>query len=117
MKETTAGHRRDDVARLRREEEKLRARRVALLKARLERARAEVHHLEVELRHAGVSGEDLGGDRTNWHRIFDELPATLTVTQLHAATGANANPMSSVPNRWLEGARIKRVERGPYSRL
>jgi len=117
MKEANIGHTRDDVARLRREEEKLRARRVALLKARLERARAEVHHLEVELRHAGVSGEDLGGNRTNWNRIFDELPATFTVTQLHAATGANANLMSSVLNRWLKGARIKRVERGTYSKL
>src|SRR5438046_2492597 len=82
------GPTRDDVERLRREEEKLRARRISLLKARLERARAEVRDLEVELRRAGVSGEELGGDRTNWNRIFDELPATFTVTQLHAATGA-----------------------------
>src|SRR5438552_13556978 len=117
MKEANIGHTRDDVARLRREEEKLRARRISLLKARLARARVEVRNLEVELRRAGVSGRELGGDRTNWNRVFDQLPVTFTVAQLQAATGANANLLSSVLNRWLKAGRIKRVERGQYSKL
>ena len=117
MKKSETGPARDDVARLRREEEKLRARRISLLKARLERARAEVRDLEVELRRAGVSGDELGGDRTNWNRVFDQLPATFTVAQLHAATGANANLMSSVLNRWSKAMRIERLERGKYRKL
>src|SRR6266571_1207121 len=107
---------RDELGRLRREEEKLRRRRIALLKARLERARAEVRDLERELRLAGVSAEEMGGERTNWNRVLDQMPATFTVAQLHAATGANQNLMSSVLNRWLKAGRIKRVERGRYSK-
>ena len=76
-----------------------------------------MRNLEVELRRAGVSGRELGGDRTNWNRVFDQLPVTFTVAQLQAATGANANLLSSVLNRWLKAGRIKRVERGQYSKL
>ena len=105
---------RDELGRLRREEEKLRRRRIALLKARLERARAEVRDLERELRLAGVSAEEMGGERTNWNRVLDQMPAAFTVAQLQAATGANQNLMSSVLNRWLKAKRIVRVERGKY---
>jgi len=117
MKRTDPGPTRDDVARLRREEEKLRARRISLLKARLARARAEVRDLEVELRRAGVSGEQLGGDRMNWNRVLDQMPATFTVAHFHAATGANQNLMSSVVNFWLKAMWIERVKRGEYRGL
>ena len=30
----------------------------------------------------------MGGDRTNWSRVLDQMPATFTVAQFHAATGA-----------------------------
>jgi len=105
---------RDELGRLRREEEKLHTRRIALLKSRLERARAGVRELEAELRRAGVSQEDMGGDPTNWSRVLDQMPATFTVAQLHAATGANQNLMSSVLHRWLTAKKVKRVERGRY---
>lgn len=114
MKETNLHPTRDAVGRLRREEQKLRARRISLLKARLERARTEVRNLEAELRRAGVSQADMGGDRTNWSRVLDQMPATFTVAQLQAATGANQNLMSSVLNRWVKAKRIARVERGTY---
>jgi len=108
---------RDELGRLQRHEEKLRRRRIALLKARLERARAEVRDLERELRLAGVSAEEMGGERTNWNRVLDQMPAAFTVAQLQAATGANQNLMSSVLNRWLKAKRIVRVERGKYRKL
>lgn len=104
----------DEPGRLQRREEQLRRRRITLLKVRLERARAEVRDLEKELRLAGVSAEEAGGDRTNWNRVLDRMPATFTIAQLHAATGANQNLMSSVLNRWLKAKRIVRVERGTY---
>ena len=108
---------RDELEQLRRHEQKLHTRRISLLKARLERARAQVRELEKELRLAGVSAEELGGERTNWNRVLDEMPATFTVAQLHAATGANQNLMSSVMNRWLKAKRIERVDRGKYRKL
>ena len=79
--------------------------------------RAEMNSFNFDNRPVRLTRCDLFFNLTNWNRIFDELPATFTVTQLHAATGANANLMSSVLNRWLKGARIKRVERGTYSKL
>ena len=108
---------RDELGRLRRQEEKLRRRRITLLKARLERARAEVRDLEAELRRAGVSGDKLGAARTNWSQVLEQMPATFTVAQLRAATGANQNLMSSVLNRWLKAMRIERVKRGKYRQL
>ena len=73
--------------------------------------------LERELRLAGVSAEEMGGERTNWNRVLDQMPAAFTVAQLQAATGANQNLMSSVLNRWLKAKRIVRVERGKYRKL
>src|SRR5213592_4060095 len=105
MKKTDTGYTRDEVRRLRQEEDNLRTRRVNLLKARLERARAEVRTLEKELRLAGVSAEEMGGDWTNWNRVLEEMPATFTVAQLQATTGAKQNLMSAVLNRWLKAKR------------
>src|SRR2546426_11845248 len=105
---------RDELEQLRRHEQKLHTRRISLLKARLERARAEVRELEKELRLAGVGAKELGGDRTNWGRVLDQMPTTFTVAQLHAATGASQNLTSSVLDRWLKAKRGERVERGKY---
>jgi hypothetical protein len=104
----------ETVGGLRREEQRLRARRIRLLKARLERARAEVRNLEKELRLAGVTAEQMGGDWTNWTRVLDEMPDTFTVAQLQAATGAKQNLMSAVLDRWLKSGRVLRMERGTY---
>ncbi len=114
MKRARTGPGNADVERLRCEEEKLRTRRVRLLRARLARLRAQVLEVEAELRRAGVSGEELGAARTNWSQVLDQMPQAFTVAQLHAATGANQNLMSSVLNRWVKAKRIVRVERGMY---
>jgi len=106
-----------EIARLKTEAERLRQRRVALLRDELTKAMEHVEALRRELRLLGDHQVASLWGKTNWHQIYERLPATFTAKDVAAMTGAAPSLVGTITHRWRRQQRIVAVARGRFRKV
>src|SRR6266852_3877310 len=106
-----------ELARLKTEQERLRQRQIVVLREELTKAMERVEALRRELRLLGDHEVTSFWGKTNWHQIFERLPATFTAKDMAALTGAPPSLVGTITHRWRRQKRIVTVTRGTFRKV
>jgi hypothetical protein len=103
-----------ELERLRAQEERLRQKRILLLRRELARMREAVEALERELRRLGDRQTALSAGRIAWAAVYKRLGETFTTKKLRELTGVAPSLAASVAFAWKKQGWIVTTERGRY---
>jgi|SRR5438094_6378628 len=106
-----------EMARLKTQAERVRQRRIALVRDELTKAMERVEALRRELRLLGDHEVTSFWGKTNWHQIFERLPSTFTAKDIAAMTGAAPSLVGTITHRWRWQKRIVTVARGKFRKV
>ena len=106
-----------EMARLKTQAERVRQRRIALVRDELTKAMERVEALRRELRLLGDHEVTSFWGKTNWHQIYARLPPTFTAKDLAAMTGAPPSLVGTITHRWRRQKRIVALVRGKFKKV
>jgi len=106
-----------ELARIKEEEQRLRRRKVAVLRAQLLKLRTQADAIERELRALGDAEATRSAGRIDWNAIFERLGSTFTAREMAELTGARPRHVAAITHRWRQEKRIVGVGRGTFRKL
>lgn len=106
-----------EVERLKGQEERLRQRRIALLRRELEKATAHVAALRRELRLLGDPHVARTAERIAWSEVYERLGPTFTAREMAEMTGARPSLVGTITHRWRRQGRITSAARGKFRKV
>lgn len=112
-----AGRAEGTLARITAEEERLRRKKVALLRADLAKAQARVDALQRQLRSLGDREATRSAGRIDWTNTFDRLGPTFSAKGLAELTGAGPRHVAVITHRWREDGRIVSTGHGTFRKV
>jgi hypothetical protein len=115
--DTTAERTLSELGRIKRAEERLRRKKIALLRAHLVNLRKQADSIERELRALGDTEATRSAGRIDWTALFERLAATFTARELSDLTGAHPRHVAAITHRWRQEKRITTVGRGTFRKL
>ena len=99
-------------------EEKIRRKRIAVLRRELEKSRQKTRTLEKELRLLGDQEAVAAAGKVRWDDVYAQLGRIFTAKEMGELTGASPNLVGSIVFRWKEQGRVVGTEeRGVYRKL
>src|SRR5262249_36520390 len=99
-------------------EERLRRRKVAILRAQLTEAREEVEALERELRALGDAEATRSAGRIDWNAIFARLGSNFSARQMSELSGARPRHVAAITHRWRKDGWVRATgQRGVFRKV
>ena len=115
--DATADETARELARIREDEERLRLKKIALLRARLLTLRTQADAVERELRALGDRDATRTAGRIDWSAIFDRLGATFTAREMTEMTGTRPRHVAVITHRWRVEKRIVPTGHGRFRKV
>jgi hypothetical protein len=100
--------------RLKTQQERLRQRRIKLLRGELKATMERLHTIRRELRLLGDHESRVTTGGTDWNAVFERLGSTFTAKDLGEMTGALPGLIASIVHRWKAQGRVVAVARGKF---
>ena len=101
-------------AHLKAQQERLRQRRITLLRGELKATMERLHAIRRELRLLGDHESRVTTGGTDWNEIYQRLRPTFTAKEMAGMTGASPGLVASIVHRWRTHGRVVATGRGQY---
>ena len=106
-----------EAERLKAQAERLRQRRISLLRRELTKTTEQLHAIRRELRLLGDHEVRVISGGTDWNAVYERLGSTFTAKEMGEMTGARAGLVASIVHRWKAQGRIVSVQRGKFRKV
>ena len=106
-----------ELASIRTAEERLRRKKIVVLRARLASLRDEAGAIERELRALGDTEITRNAGRIDWSALFERLERTFTAKEVAEVTGVGPRHVAVITHKWRQEGRIKRVGHGEFRKV
>ena len=103
-----------ELERLKVQEERLRQRRISLLRRELKKTTERLHAIRRELRLLGDHEVRVTTGGTDWNEVYERLGSTFSAKEMTETTGAQAGLVASIVHRWRAQGRIVSIRRGKF---
>lgn len=103
-----------DGERLKVQAERLRQRRITLLRHELKETMERLHAIRRELRLLGDDEVRVTMGATDWNEVYERLGSTFTAKEMGEMTGARPGLVASIVHRWRGQGRIVSIRRGKF---
>jgi len=104
-------------AHLKAQQERLRQRRITLLRGELKATMERLHAIRRELRLLGDHGSRVTTGGTDWNEVYERLGSTFTAKEMGEMTGALPGLIASIVHRWKVQGRVAAVARGKFKKV
>jgi hypothetical protein len=102
------------LAGIRAAEERLRRKKIVVLRARLVNLREEAGAIERQLRALGDNEITRNAGRIDWSALFQRLGPTFTAKEIAELTGVGPRHVAVITHKWRKEGRVVRVGHGQF---